>query len=121
MQRPVRVVFSSIPVPLTLFAEELGVGWGGAGVNRSQCRETCQDDRGKGKGKTGVHFEIGFQRLLWVDADPVLLDILALLHELLFVSFRGLDPEVASFWSEILPILRSLEKGLPFACEIKVS
>lgn len=63
-----------------------------------------------------MHFEIGFQRLLWVDADPGLLDIVALLHSSLFVSFGGLDPEV----EKVLGTPRSLEKGsLPFACGIE--
>lgn len=61
------------------FRRGVGVGWGGA-VGESEARvKTCQDDK-KRERKNGVHFEIGFQRLLWVDADPVLLDILSLLH-----------------------------------------
>lgn len=53
MQRPVRVVFSFIPVLLTLFAEEL-VGWGGA-VGESEARvKTCQDDRKRERKKRGA-------------------------------------------------------------------
>lgn len=57
MQRPVRVVFS-IPVSLTLFAEELGAGWGGAGVNRSQGRLVKMTEE-KGKEKPGCILKLG--------------------------------------------------------------
>lgn len=43
-------------------------------MDLNRARATCQDDRGKGKGKTEVHFETEFHRLLWVDVDRDWLD-----------------------------------------------